>query len=636
MKLIELYAEEFGCLENRRFSLGEGLTLIEGANESGKSTLQALIRFLFYGFPRRGGEEGDERYKRISHKTHRAAGSVTFSWHGARYFLSRDYILHTSGGREMPAERVAVIKDDGKAVDLGGKSPGEYFLLLPVELYHGSVCVRQSEIERVSDPETGHMVEELLFSDMGGARLERAEKILDEARRALWHNRGTGGKISELEAELASLEAARAAASEDAARLERLRREISCLHKSAEERVGALGGAMQMAEAALLDQELARLDAWHAARTDAEEKLDAWRSVLGGSGEPRHPDTQGGVDAVLSDARRIARKKRLFATVFAFFAMLAALFASGVLSDMGVLLRLAGAIGAMIITVLFALLWQKAARALRALCRRFGAKTPKMLGAVLVHRENEARLRYESAKSAVTALENGLDVANESALRARRATLPAPNADRAVLDDRCARLREDVRVVGERLAAAEREEIALSARVLDPAVLLARKNEVLSALTGAKNRLAAIKMATEALGEAHGALRDGVLPRLCARATELFEVLTNGRWHSLHIGDRFALSVGTPGGPLPLSHFSAGCRDAAYFALRVALTELITREPLPLLLDEVTARLDDTRAASLLAMLESFAAGGGQCVLFTCHTREAKMLNGESYTHIVL
>ena len=58
MKILEIYAEDFGCLSDRRFTFGDGFNLIEGANESGKSTLLALLRFLFYGFPRRAGAEG--------------------------------------------------------------------------------------------------------------------------------------------------------------------------------------------------------------------------------------------------------------------------------------------------------------------------------------------------------------------------------------------------------------------------------------------------------------------------------------------------------------------------------------------------------------------------------------------------
>jgi uncharacterized protein YhaN len=63
---------------------------------------------------------------------------------------------------------------------------------------------------------------------------------------------------------------------------------------------------------------------------------------------------------------------------------------------------------------------------------------------------------------------------------------------------------------------------------------------------------------------------------------------------------------------------------------------IITSEPLPLLLDEVTARFDDTRAAQLLLLLRELCAAGEQCLLFTCNTRERMLLKGEKYAHILL
>ena len=61
MKFLVAEIEEFGKLEHRRFTFGEGMNLIEGENESGKSTLLAFFRFIFYGFPRRNAAGGDER-----------------------------------------------------------------------------------------------------------------------------------------------------------------------------------------------------------------------------------------------------------------------------------------------------------------------------------------------------------------------------------------------------------------------------------------------------------------------------------------------------------------------------------------------------------------------------------------------
>lgn len=759
MRIIEIYAEEFGCFLDRRFSFDAGLNLIEGANESGKSTLQALIRFLFYGFPRRGGEEGEERYRRASRKTHRAAGSVTFLWHGDAYLLYRDYILHGYGGREIPAETVSVTAiESGKRLDLGGKTPGEYFLSLPIELYHGSVCVRQSELSSVGNPETGDTVAELLFFGEGGARLETAEKILEQARRDLLHTRGNGGRIAALEEEAEALDTSLERARATAERLRVLRNDIARLTVQAQDKTRELRKTEQMQRAVQLDAELARFDAWRAAKNEADQCLADWRAeeqskaaaqmqpsvqaladtrellyryVLaakeasvredeltrckqealrhGQAATARYISKNGGAEAISARMERSAKKSRICVALLVLFAFLSACCAAAavLLREHFMLFAPLGALS-LVVVAIFALAHRGARRKIRALYAAMGVRSPAMLRTVLARCESEeamrvaaegacvnaeeiyraslereralldklqaalaslgapaelatspaaareyldaamqrqasahnthieARLRFENAKSAATALENGLDLTKEAALRALRASLETPDADAARLEQRRAFLQETARGIADKLAAAEREEITLMAHAADPAALLAQKNDANAALLAARNRLSAIKMASEALREADETLRGSVMPTLAEKASALFERLTGGAWKRLHVTDRFAISVETPQGSVPLSHFSAGCRDAAHLSLRVALTDLITSEPLPLLFDEVTARLDDTRTAQLLLLLRELCAAGTQCLLFTCHTRERMLLQGENYAHILL
>lgn len=751
MRLIELYAEEFGLFEHRSFTFGEGLNVIEGENESGKSTIEALIRFLFYGFPRRGGEEGDERYKRVSRKTHRAAGSVIFSTADGEYVLFREYILHTTGGREVPVEKVRATKRDGTPVALAGKSAGECFLGLPAQLYQSSVCVRQSEIDAVAAPNTGDLVGEMLFSGEGGARLDNAKKILDDVRRSLQHNRGRGGRIAELEDEATRIDEALLDATDAAQRLRELRTAASHLSVQAQDKARELKRVEEMLRAARLDAQLARYDAWHQAKKAEEDALVAFQKcedtgvvnapptefiskareilhrhaiamsnvALRGSElelarreAQRHPrgaaaryvKENGGDTEIAYRAAEYAAKKRnntIFATVL--FVLALSLAVGGVFLPV---LFAAGAVS-LVLAVVFLLRRRRTAGEESAFYQRMGLSSPAMLRAFLaqyareertradaaaalesseqlyadavLREENvfselraafeavgaiqnctshvtaeeyltllsncatavqnaflEERLRYENAKSARTALENGLDPQREAELRAARAHLITPTADIAELERRLAFLRETARGIEEKRNATAREESALMAVFTDPAVLKERKEEVAGALFEARERLLAIKMASEALLEADEELRSGVMPALAKEASVIFGRLTHGTHQTLCVDDRFGVFVKTPEGDFPLSHFSTGCRDAAYFSLRVGLISLITKEPLPLLLDEVAAHLDDTRARELLSLLGEMCRGGAQCLLFTCHTREARLLAGEDFTHVTL
>ena len=51
MILLEAIVDGFGCLVKQRFKFGEGLTVIAGPNESGKTTLTECIVRLLFGYP---------------------------------------------------------------------------------------------------------------------------------------------------------------------------------------------------------------------------------------------------------------------------------------------------------------------------------------------------------------------------------------------------------------------------------------------------------------------------------------------------------------------------------------------------------------------------------------------------------
>jgi DNA repair exonuclease SbcCD ATPase subunit len=94
----------------------------------------------------------------------------------------------------------------------------------------------------------------------------------------------------------------------------------------------------------------------------------------------------------------------------------------------------------------------------------------------------------------------------------------------------------------------------------------------------------------------------------------------------LRFGEDLDFSVQVQGGPLisrgkAHAQLSSGARDQLYLAVRLAISEFLSRgrTPLPLLLDDVFATSDDERLrAGMRALIDSFGAGH-QLILTTCH-----------------
>ena len=55
MRLLELNLKNFGKFHNKRLEFGDGIQLIYGENESGKSTIHSFIKAMLFGMERGRG-----------------------------------------------------------------------------------------------------------------------------------------------------------------------------------------------------------------------------------------------------------------------------------------------------------------------------------------------------------------------------------------------------------------------------------------------------------------------------------------------------------------------------------------------------------------------------------------------------
>lgn len=748
MRICRIEIEEFGKLRDFCLVPGEGITLIEGGNESGKSTLLAFLRFALYGFPRKGSADGEERDKRLSWYAGRASGCLTLEWRGAEYRIFRRCVRR-SGTRETVAEELSVLcLPENVPTDLGGKTPGEFFLGIPAELYDGSFCLTQSEAERVSAPGMGQTVGNLLFTGEAVFSAEAAEKRLQEARRELQHLKGGGGRITELETELSRLDGEIRIATEQGAELGRMREEMEADRVRITEYRRELSEVVNAIACADIDRTLALFEEKEAAlRKEAECRASLEKIVMGAAAELPDKAYPARVEQALREAeeareriaaltplrerltgvkydeellhgaalmegvehvdalparvaRHTARRKRRLTAGLVFLALAVMGIVAGVQLPTwrNVAMACCG-VGALLCVALLCGAWNSGKK-IGKLLREVGAKNVSMLRTYIeqcrregqAHRANtrqlaeadaalaaataaqaeaEACLRselaaigrtdvpltregvgvvlaalarrkgelqqavsdgtvaYELAKSVVQTLCAQLEGKDENALRAMRAASPFSGESPEALGHRRVALEQMIGALEQRRGEAARAEAALAAVARDAEALLREREGVLRELNAAKLRLTALRMALEALRQAEDELRSSLIPRLREEATTRFQQLTGGVHGALLLDADFSVSVVEDGIPRPISHYSAGCRDAAHLALRMALTESVCPEQSPLLFDEAFARLDDTRAEHLLRMVAAYCRGGRQAILLTCHGRERRFLAQE-------
>lgn len=190
MYIESIFIKRFGGLQNFSVNLSNQLNIIEGNNESGKTTVSAFIKFLFYGF-----KDKRERSLHMTWNSDNISGELVLSTANGRFRIEREC---TAGG----VDNARIIDLQTNTVIHKGKSPSDVFLKMPADVFERTVYVKQADNGHVDSKGISEAIENLLYSADETVNVNRALKKLDDARTILLHKNRKGGKIFELETEL--------------------------------------------------------------------------------------------------------------------------------------------------------------------------------------------------------------------------------------------------------------------------------------------------------------------------------------------------------------------------------------------------------------------------------------------------
>lgn len=141
-----------------------------------------------------------------------------------------------------------------------------------------------------------------------------------------------------------------------------------------------------------------------------------------------------------------------------------------------------------------------------------------------------------------------------------------------------------------------------------------------------REEISAVDLALETMTSLSSSIRDSFGLYLNKAASDLIAGITGGIYTSMSVDENLNIFLNTKTKLVPLEQVSSGTMDQVYLALRLAAAMLIQTgdERMPFIFDDSFVLYDDDRLKTGLKWLAGTYTN--QIIIFTCHQREAQMM----------
>lgn len=599
MRLLELHIDGFGKFHDRTISFNDGINIIYGKNEAGKSTLHTFIRGMLFGIERgRGRAAKNDLYTKYE------------PWENSGTYegwlrLEKDGTIYRIERRFRKENKSLKIINETKGLEEEATPAFVSSLLdgLTETMYNNTISIGQlkSATEDGMVTELKNYIANMNTTGNISLNITKATAFLRNQKRSL-----EAGLIPEASREFTSL----------LAEIRNVEAEIA-----GPEYENQLAAYQNMRT-----QVKGLIDNTQTQKKDLDEKLANGKKVLSDNGFT----DRASVDAMSSDAERLYseyntlngecnKKSRKVLSGLTAVLGSAGLGATAVLGYFNLTAYLpvcgAAAAAAVIFFIISLFIRQKDKE-----YHRMFDNTSSELGTLL------ARHLGDSAVS-------------EDAMNAFRARM----GEFSKLCDMVTQSEAEIRKFLEDLSNLQTKQAGCSEMIEKQQRTQWELEKKLEHLSNCKNKAKALKrtlaendrihdeivaidLAQETMADLSSSIRDSFGLYLNKEASQYITGITGGIYDSMSIDENLNVFLNTKTRLVPLENVSSGTMDQVYLALRLAAAKLLqgSGSGFPLIFDDSFTQYDDERLKTALEWLAS--AYGGQIIIFTCHRREAQML----------
>lgn len=666
MRIDKIEIDGFGKLNNREFVFADGINLIYGENESGKSTLCEFLLSAFYGLPTETKKEVVDiptRQKYRPWNTEKFGGRVHFTDdNGKKYVIERTF-------KSTPRSDKSILRDADTWEEIdSGENLGERFFGLSRKAFLKTLYVRSFGADSLKSDD-GEILSRLSNLETAGDEDISYSKIINAMEKEIFHLKtktGRGGKITELEDRLNALNQEKSLSrmtystlSEDEKYAENLKKSAEEKEKQAKSFEAKYNTALSFEKYKSYQKTLEAKEVIKNRIAKEEERLAQIEEELKNIKD--EPQKTVSVDDI-SRARALETKKLLteenlnkhqkpsnkststiLSALLAVIGLVAAFSGKFYMFLSGMLLIVAG-------LCLFALFTKKIRRKqseylaiqkeletinleLSAIYERYGVSVSDELSAIYMNVSNRDEAKKELEKKreeCIKEVESFVkSIPDESDEEFSEEVINYNGETADELYKKITLLREESKKAAEeasditvrltRETAEIRKEEDVEAEIL-------QTTEELKTLT---TRHSALTKAAEWLMQAHNEIKNNFAPRLNEKASEYLKFLTYEKYEDVRATDTFGINLkGTDGNITEAEYMSRGTYDLMYIALRFAAMNVLTDSKIPpVILDDAFSQLDDkrlTQAMKFLKVMPEFS----QVMYFTCHENNVSTSDG--------
>ncbi len=599
MRLLELHIDGFGKFHDRTISFNDGINIIYGKNEAGKSTLHTFIRGMLFGIERgRGRAAKNDLYTKYE------------PWENSGTYegwlrLEKDGTIYRIERRFRKENKSLKIINETKGLEEEATPAFVSSLLdgLTETMYNNTISIGQlkSATEDGMVTELKNYIANMNTTGNISLNITKATAFLRNQKRSL-----EAGLIPEASREFTSL----------LAEIRNVEAEIA-----GPEYENQLAAYQNMRT-----QVKGLIDNTQTQKKDLDEKLANGKKVLSDNGFT----DRASVDAMSSDAERLyseyntlngeCNKK-----------------SRKVLSGLTAVLGVAG-LGAAVTLGYFNL------TAYLPVC---GAAATAaviffIISLFILQKDKEYHRLFDNTSSELGALlarHLGDSAVSEDAMNAFRARM----GEFSKLCDMVTQSEAEIRKFLEDLSNLQTKQAGCSEMIEKQQRTQWELEKKLEHLSNCKNKAKALKrtlaendrihdeivaidLAQETMADLSSSIRDSFGLYLNKEASQYITGITGGIYDSMSIDENLNVFLNTKTKLVPLENVSSGTMDQVYLALRLAAAKLLqgSGSGFPLIFDDSFTQYDDERLKTALEWLAS--TYGGQIIIFTCHRREAQML----------